>query len=35
MKKFIIYMASDKSTNIGITRKVIKSISGDVQKALA
>tara|TARA_B100001250_G_scaffold336650_1_gene303203 strand:- start:16 stop:393 length:378 start_codon:yes stop_codon:yes gene_type:complete len=33
-EKYIIYMAADKSSNVGIVRKVMKSISGEVQAAL-
>ncbi|MFY0599419.1 MAG: hypothetical protein JXR03_07085 [Cyclobacteriaceae bacterium] len=34
-EKYIIYMAADKgSSNIGITRKVMMAVSGDVQAAL-
>ena len=33
-EKYIIYMAVDKSSNVGIVRKVMKSISGEVQAAL-
>ncbi|MBR11119.1 MAG: hypothetical protein CMP48_25985 [Rickettsiales bacterium] len=34
-EKYIIYMAADKSSNVGIVRKVMKSISGEVQSALS
>ncbi|WP_258101519.1 hypothetical protein [Marinoscillum pacificum] len=33
-EKYIIYMAADKSSNVGMVRKVMKSISGEVQSAL-
>lgn len=33
-ENFLIYMAADKSSNLGITRKVIKDVGQQVQGAL-
>ncbi|MEQ9306578.1 MAG: hypothetical protein RJQ14_21875 [Marinoscillum sp.] len=33
-EKYLIYMAADKSSNLGVTRKVMKEVSSQVQGAL-